>query len=53
MLPVAFLGVMGECHHGGVGMVRRVTILGGTGTRSYSHIVEHSNAGKFHFVNYK
>ena len=39
MLPVAFLGiivmVMREC----VGMVTRVTILGGTGTRWYhSHI---------------
>ena len=27
--------VMGECHHGGVGMVRRVTVLGGTGTWWY------------------
>ena len=27
--------VMGECHHGGVGMVRGVTVLGGTGTWWY------------------
>ena len=31
--------VMGECHHGGVGMVKEVTVSGCTGTRWYhSHI---------------
>ena len=40
-MPVAFLGiiVMGECHDGGVEIVRGVTVSGGTGTRWYhSHI---------------
>ena len=60
-LSVAFLGiivmVMGECHHGGVGMVRWITVSGGTETRWYhSHnnkkvfkkIAEHLNtSGKF------
>ena len=47
MLSVAFFGyhsqVMGECHHGGVGMVMRETVSEGTGTQWYhNHIIRNN-----------